>query len=172
MIDVVMITVVMAATGWSHLSGAAAHDAIATKALRIEPLEGVQDELRLDLSIYETTAGYSPANAQPIAVMVPAGVIQPKQILLFLHGFRGVCPTTTATLEQIEADWRLTQQMIGGGAAGSVMLFPASQGKCATCGRNSKSPTEPWQKRRPAPARLILRQLGDGRGNIPADAVF
>lgn len=71
---------------------------------------------------------------QPIAVLVPAGVKQPKKILLYLHGHRGTCPATTATAEQIDADWQLTQQMIGGGAADSVMLFPMSAGACATYG--------------------------------------
>lgn len=68
----------------------------------------------------------------PISVLVPAGVATPKQIILYLHGFRGVCPATNASPEQIEADWQLIQQMISGGAADSVLLFPMSQGKCAT----------------------------------------
>ncbi len=72
------------------------------------------------------------AYPQPIAVLIPAGVNQPKQILLNLHGFRGTCPATNATPEQIEADWQLTQQMISGGAGDSVMLFPMSRGNCAT----------------------------------------
>lgn len=69
---------------------------------------------------------------QPISVLVPAGVQRPHSILLYLHGFRGVCPATNATPEQIEADWQLTQQMISGGAADSVLLFPMSQGNCST----------------------------------------
>lgn len=79
-----------------------------------------------------TVVGFS--YPQPITILIPAGVDIPRRVILNLHGFRGVCPATNATPEQIEADWQFTQQMISGGADDSVMLFPMSSGNCTTYG--------------------------------------
>lgn len=67
---------------------------------------------------------------QPVAILIPPGVTQPKNILLHLHGFKGVCEAAAAPPATVEKEFRFLTQMQQAGAMDSVMVFPMSRGQC------------------------------------------
>lgn len=68
--------------------------------------------------------------SQPVAILIPKGVSHPAELLLHLHGHRGVCESTSATAAQMAKTFDMLPQMKAAGATNSVMIFPVSQGNC------------------------------------------
>jgi hypothetical protein len=67
---------------------------------------------------------------QPVAVLIPPGVTTPQNILLHLHGFKGVCEDASAPPLAMEKEFGFLTQMRQAGATDSVMVFPMSRGQC------------------------------------------
>ena len=70
--------------------------------------------------------------SQPMAFLVPTGLTQPQNILLHIHGFKGVCEASDASPRDMQREFSLLDQMKNAGATRSVMVFPMSVGKCET----------------------------------------
>lgn len=69
--------------------------------------------------------------SRPIAMFVPKNVRRPTDLLLHLHGHRGVC-SGEGSVENMVKAYALPQQVKAGGAANSVLIFPMSEGKETT----------------------------------------
>lgn len=69
--------------------------------------------------------------SQPVVIVVPKNVRRPTDLLLHLHGHRGVCPGESSPENMVKA-YDLPRQMKEAGAANSVMIFPVSTGQCTT----------------------------------------
>lgn len=67
---------------------------------------------------------------QPVAILIPPGVTVPQNILLHLHGFKGVCEDASAPPLAMEKEFGFLTQMRQAGASDAVMIFPMSRGKC------------------------------------------
>lgn len=85
---------------------------------------------RIDEKINSSPLDYS----QPVAILVPDGVTErPKDMILYLHGFRGVCGVNDQTSpEKMVDQFHFLDQMKEAKATNSVMVFPMSRGKCET----------------------------------------
>ena len=70
--------------------------------------------------------------SQPVAFFIPSDLIQPQNILLHIHGFKGVCEASDAGSRDMQREFSFLDQMKNAGATQSVMVFPTSVGKCAT----------------------------------------
>lgn len=66
---------------------------------------------------------------KPIAILIPTGLTQPDDLLLHIHGHRGVCEPASAGATSMADRFKMLEQMREAGARRSVMIFPVSDGK-------------------------------------------
>ena len=67
--------------------------------------------------------------SQPVAIVVPANVVNPKTTQLYLHGFKGVCESADSSAEFMVNEFGFLQQIR---RENSIMIYPMSSGKCET----------------------------------------
>lgn len=80
-----------------------------------------------DACVVRRTPDYS----QPVVLLVPNGMTKPKGLILYLHGFRGVCGVSDATTPSSMATrYNLLEQLSAAGATDRAIVFPLSRGKC------------------------------------------
>ena len=69
---------------------------------------------------------------QPVVVLVPANVENPTQVLLHLHGFRGICEAADASAATMAEEFNFAGQIQQAGVTNSVLIIPISTGNCDT----------------------------------------
>ncbi len=73
----------------------------------------------------------TPDYSQPVVLLIPNGMAKPKGLVLYMHGFRGVCGVTDATpASAMSTRYKLLEQLSSAGATDRAIVFPMSRGKC------------------------------------------
>lgn len=72
--------------------------------------------------------GYS----KQIGLVIPKGVERPSDLVLHIHGHRGVCESHQANALQMIKVFAMDKQLMAANAINSVLIFPVSAGRCAT----------------------------------------
>lgn len=64
-----------------------------------------------------------------IALLIPEGVESPRDLMMHLHGWRGVCESERLGAAAFAKNYGLLDQMVSGGGSQSVMVVPMSGGR-------------------------------------------
>lgn len=70
--------------------------------------------------------------SEPIAILIPPGITRPQNILLHLHGWKGVCEDLNAPPTVMERNFNFLTQMKNAGYDHSVLVIPMSRYHCDT----------------------------------------
>jgi len=75
--------------------------------------------------------GTTPKYKQPVVILIPPNMDRPQNLVLYLHGHRGVCGVTDSTSPSVMSHrYKLLEQMNAAGASNMVTVFPMSRGSC------------------------------------------